>query len=67
MSVACTTVNRNLTVRNVLITSGILKIASNVCKEIDEVREERLWRRNKENVTDLEEREKLMKKDKKNL
>ena len=39
------TVNRNLTVRNMLITYGILKLASNVSREVDEVREERLGRR----------------------
>ena len=50
--------NGNLTVRNMLITRDILKIASNVCREVDEVREERFRR------TDLKEREKLMKKDK---
>ena len=51
MSVACTTVNGNLTVRNMLITRDILKIASSVCREVDEVREERFRR------TDLKERE----------
>ena len=41
----CSTVNGNLTVSNMLITGGILKIPSNVCREVDEVREERLRRR----------------------
>ena len=44
-SIVCKTVNGNLTVRNMLITYGILKVASNVSREIDEVREERLRRR----------------------
>ena len=44
-SVTCSTVNGNLTVSNMLITGGILKIPSNVCREVDEVREERLRRR----------------------
>ena len=44
MSVACTTVNRNLTVHNMLITCVILKMTSNVCREVNEVREERLRR-----------------------
>ena len=45
--VACATMNGNLTVCNtLLITCGILKMASNVCGEVNEVREERLrWRR----------------------
>ena len=41
-SVACTAVNRNLTIRNMLITRGMLKMANIVCKEVDKVREERL-------------------------
>ena len=44
-TVVCTTVNGNLTVYNMLITYGILKMASNVCREVNEVREERLIRR----------------------
>ena len=44
-SVACMKVNGNLTVHNVLITRGILKMARTVCREVDEVREERLRRR----------------------
>ena len=44
-TVVCTTVNRNLTVRNMLITHGILNKASNVCREIDGVRGKRLRRR----------------------
>ena len=39
------TVNRNLTVRNMLITHGILTMVSNVSGKVDEVREERLRRR----------------------
>ena len=40
------TVDGNLIVRNMLLTYGILKMVSNVCREVDEVREERLrWRR----------------------
>ena len=39
------TVNRNLTVHNMLITRGILKMVSNVSGEVDEVREEGLRRR----------------------
>ena len=46
-----------------LITCGILKMVSNVCREVDKVREERDLEE-EENVTDLEESEKLMKKDK---
>ena len=45
MYVTCTRVNGNLTVRNMLITCGILKMANNVCREVDKVREERLRRR----------------------
>ena len=41
----CSTVNGNLTVSNMLITGGISKIPSNVCREVDEMREERLRRR----------------------
>ena len=37
--------NRNLTVCNILITHGILKTAINVCREVNEMREERLRRR----------------------
>ena len=44
MNIACTTVNRNLTVHNMLITCVILKMASNVCRQVNEVREERLRR-----------------------
>ena len=45
--VAYATMNGNLTVCNtLLITCGILKKESNICGEVDEVREERLrWRR----------------------
>ena len=50
-SVACTTVNKNLTVYNMLITCGVLKMVSNLCREVDEVREE--------NVTNSEERQKM--------
>ena len=39
------TVNRNLTVRKMLIIRGILKMVSNVSGEVNEVREERLGRR----------------------
>ena len=42
---ACMTVNGNLTVHNMLITHGVLKMASSWCREVDEVREERLRRR----------------------
>ena len=45
MYVTCTRVNGNLTDRNMLITCGILKMISSVCREVDEVREERLRRR----------------------
>ena len=45
VSIACTTGNRNLTDRNMLITHGVLKMASNVCREVNEVREERFRRR----------------------
>ena len=55
------TVNRNLTVRNMLITRGMLKMVSNVSGEVDEVREERLRRRECDRLR--REREKLMKKD----
>ena len=37
----CMTVNGNLTVCNMQITPGILKMASNVCREVDETNEER--------------------------
>ena len=44
--VACATMNGNLTVCNtLLITCGILKTASNIYGEVDEVREERLRQR----------------------
>ena len=43
-SVACMTVYRNLTVCNMLITCGALKMVSNVCREVNKVREERLRR-----------------------
>ena len=39
--IACVTVNGNLTVYNTLLTCGILKMVSNVCREVSEVREER--------------------------
>ena len=45
VSIVCTTVNRNLTVHNMLITFGILKVVSNVYGEVDKVREERLRKR----------------------
>ena len=61
MSIVCTTVNGNLTVCNMLITHGILKMVSNVCRGVNEVREERLRRRSEH---DRLRREKLMKKDK---
>ena len=35
------TVNGNLTVHNMQITPGILKMVSNVCREVDETDEER--------------------------
>ena len=38
----CATVNRNLTVHNTLLTCGVLTMVSNVCREVDEVREEKL-------------------------
>ena len=37
----CATVNGNLTVCNTLLIRGILKMASSVCREVDEVREVR--------------------------
>ena len=43
--IACVTVNGNLTVCNTLLRRGILKMASNVCREVDEVREEKLRQR----------------------
>ena len=39
--IACVTVNGSLTVCNTLLTSGILKMVSNVCREVGEVREVR--------------------------
>ena len=45
VTVVCTTLNRNLTVHNMLITRGILNKASNVCREIDEVRGKKFRRR----------------------
>ena len=62
LCVACVTVNRNLTVCSKLLTCGILKLASNVCREVDEVREARL--RRKKNMADLHRREKLTKTEK---
>ena len=56
------TVNRNLTVRNMLITRGILKMVSNVSGEVDEVREEREERLRRRECDRLR-RKKLMKKD----
>ena len=44
-SVACMKMNGNLTIHNVLITCGILKMARTVYRKVDEVREERLRRR----------------------
>ena len=41
----CMIVNGKLTVCNMLITHGVLKMVSNVCREVSEVREERLRRR----------------------
>ena len=37
--VACVTVDRNFTVHNTLLTCSVLKVASNACREVDEVRE----------------------------
>ena len=54
------TVNGNLTVLNTLLTHNILIMASNVCREVDEVREERFRRRREH---DRLRREKLMKKE----
>ena len=48
------------------ITRGILKMASNVCREVDEVREERVIRRRERDKL-RREREKLMKKGKEGL
>ena len=42
---ACATMNRNLTVHNTLLTHGVLTMVSNVCREVDKVREERLRQR----------------------
>ena len=44
-TVVCMTLNRNLTVHDMLITHGILNKASNVCREIDEERGKKLRRR----------------------
>ena len=44
-SITCMTVDRNLTVCNILIIHDILKVVSIVSREVDEVREERLRRR----------------------
>ena len=45
-SVTCTTANRNFAVHNMLITREVLKMASRsgICREVDEVREERFRR-----------------------
>ena len=59
MSIACTTVNGNLTVRN-MITRDILKIASNVCREVDEVREERFRRTDLKEIETNEERQRFV-------
>ena len=56
-SITCMTVNRNLTVCNTLITCGILNMVNNVCREVDEVREERLRRRRRETDSLRRERE----------
>ena len=52
----CVYDNEWLIVHNVLITHGILKMVSNVCREVNEVREERL--RRKRECNKLAEREK---------
>ena len=36
------TVDGNLIIRNMLLTREVLKVLSNVCREVNEVREERL-------------------------
>ena len=59
MSVTCTTVNGNLTVRN-MITRDILKIASNVCREVDEVREERFRRTDLKEIETNEKRQRFV-------
>ena len=47
-----------LRVRNTLLTHGVLNMVSNVCREVDEVRKERLGRRRECNRrTYIEERE----------
>ena len=48
------------------ITRGVLKMVSNVCREVDEVREERVMRR-REHDKLRRGREKLMKKGKEGL
>ena len=50
------TMNGNITVHSTLITCSILIMVSNVCREVDEVREEGLNKK-EESMTDLEERE----------
>ena len=60
-SIACTTVNEKLTVCNILlITHDLLKMMSNICREVDEVREERIRRRE---CHRLREEKRLMKQD----
>ena len=58
------TVNGNLTDLNTLLTHSILIMVSNVCREVDEVREERFRRRRER---DRLRREKLMKKETQDL
>ena len=50
------TVNENLTIRKMLIMHGVLKMVSNVCREVDEVREKR-FRRSREGDILRRERE----------
>ena len=57
--VHCVYNNEWLIVHNVLITHGVLKMVSNVCREVNEVREERL--RRKRECNNLAEREKTKK------
>ena len=45
-SVTCTTVNRDFAVcKMLLITCSVFKMENNICREVDEVREERFSRR----------------------
>ena len=59
--ISCATMNGNLTVRNTLFTHGILKMASNVCREVNKVMKKKLRQRKECNRP---RREKLTKKDK---